>query len=249
MTSPSYGLIWEIWRKNRWGFALLGVLLGLGIAVSRYAVSLQDRANALEASLPLTVGDSLTGTAILTPPHKTPRGAQDPRNLSSPTIKMDVRMMMRYGLLKGTGMPTNMDTSSTGSATLATSAPPAAVKSSAGISNTMDPRMMLRYGLPRGYGIRGGSPSAHPPAEPPKPQVVRLSFGTNVIYTGTIGPEDLIAWSGVREREGIVQFTLNGRKLFEGPLNAGLARMTMTGFKVTAPNAVENAAEPAIDGP
>ena len=38
MNSPSAALIWEIWRKNRWGFALLLVLLAVCTALSSVVI-------------------------------------------------------------------------------------------------------------------------------------------------------------------------------------------------------------------
>jgi hypothetical protein len=44
MKSPTTALIWELWRKNRWGFDFLVVLLALCAAVSWHAIRLRQEA-------------------------------------------------------------------------------------------------------------------------------------------------------------------------------------------------------------
>jgi len=148
-------------------------------------------------------------------------------------MRMDVGMMMRYGLLKGAGATTNVIDSSTNAATIATSTTPVAARSATGGPMTMDTNMLRRYGMLKGFTLLGTPPQG----EPPKPQVVRFTFGTNVIYDGLIDPKDVMAWSGLREKEGVVQFALNGRKLFEGPMPAFGPRM-MVGFSFSETNAL-----------
>src|SRR5439155_14143696 len=62
VNSPSLALIWEIWRKNRWGFALLIVMLAVCMVLSRIAVRFQHEAAHLESSLP-EVAEATPGSA------------------------------------------------------------------------------------------------------------------------------------------------------------------------------------------
>jgi hypothetical protein len=54
MNSPAKALLWEIWRKNRWGFALLVVLFAVCLGLSRYAAYMKETVS-LGANLPLAV--------------------------------------------------------------------------------------------------------------------------------------------------------------------------------------------------
>jgi len=208
MTSPSSALIWEIWRKNRWGFVLLLVLLAAGASVALYAIGLRQRVNEFEKSLLDTQGDVIPGSAVLAPTNATPRASAQPPTPTRSAYTMDPRMLARYGLVPPPSATNPAPTSATPSEP---SQPPTPARS----AYTMDPRMLARYGLlPRDSATR-------PEAETLKPQVVRFSFGTNIIYDGVIQPKDVLAYAGLPGREGIVRFTLNGRRLFEGPLKAG----------------------------
>jgi hypothetical protein len=53
MNSPSAALVWEIWRKNRWGFVLLIVLLAVCAGLSQVVVTLQRKVDRLVVELPL----------------------------------------------------------------------------------------------------------------------------------------------------------------------------------------------------
>src|SRR5438309_11562230 len=51
--NSSAALIWEIWRKNRWGFALLVVLLAVCMALSGVVVQLQQKVDRLVSAPPI----------------------------------------------------------------------------------------------------------------------------------------------------------------------------------------------------
>jgi hypothetical protein len=52
MNSPSTALLWELWRKNRWGFAALLILLGLCALIAWQARRTQIRADTLNVQNP-----------------------------------------------------------------------------------------------------------------------------------------------------------------------------------------------------
>ena len=59
MNSPSAALVWEICRKNRWGFALLLVLLAVCAALSRVVVHFQWEVDRLISDQQKTAGNPL----------------------------------------------------------------------------------------------------------------------------------------------------------------------------------------------
>src|ERR1041384_8666241 len=67
MKSASSALVWEIWRKNRWGFALLVVLFVSCAIWSVVVHHLQERAKRLEAGS-VTSG-TLTASQVLPMAH------------------------------------------------------------------------------------------------------------------------------------------------------------------------------------
>lgn len=160
MKSPSLALVWELWQKNRWGFALLGVLLGIGAALSYQVGRLKAEEERLWAGLPLTIQGGLSGSNVLR---------------------------------VGTAVRSPLE------------------------------------GMPQRYGIRPGpgkTSVAVPRPEPVvgPPQNVRFQLGSVTIHDGLIRPRDVLAWSSVAGKEGVVRFTLNGSNLYEGPLKGQSSR-------------------------
>ncbi len=155
MKSPSLALVWELWQKNRWGFALLGVLLGIGAALSYQVGRLKAEEERLWAGLPLTIQGGLGGRNVL----RVRTAVRSPLE----------EMPQRYGIRPGPGRTS--------------------------------------VAVPRPEPVVG------------PPQKVRFQLGSVTIYDGLIRPQDVLAWSSVAGKEGVVRFTLNGSNLYEGPLN------------------------------
>src|SRR5436309_677866 len=76
MNSPSAALIWEIWRKNRWGFALLVVLFAMCAGLSRVVIQLQKEADRLVSALPKMVEGTLSSGEVLSSLASAPNGLE-----------------------------------------------------------------------------------------------------------------------------------------------------------------------------
>ena len=65
MSSPAMALIWEIWRKNRWGFAAQLLLLAGCAALSLLVAHLTEKAKRLEIGRQILVGGTLGAGRVL----------------------------------------------------------------------------------------------------------------------------------------------------------------------------------------
>jgi hypothetical protein len=94
MNSPSTALVWELWRKNRWGFIALLILLGVCALASWQARRLQARAVLLTAHDPNRI--------IIPADRLTPPAATGPPTLHvtlGPKVVFDGRLLPNYSLL------------------------------------------------------------------------------------------------------------------------------------------------------
>ncbi|MBI4327424.1 MAG: hypothetical protein HY674_19495, partial [Chloroflexi bacterium] len=65
MNSPATALLWEIWRKNRWGFVALLLLLAGCAALSVFVAHLTEKANRLVARPPILVSSTIAAGQVL----------------------------------------------------------------------------------------------------------------------------------------------------------------------------------------
>jgi hypothetical protein len=82
MNSGSRALVWELWRKNRWGFAVLLALLVVGCLGARYVASLQMRATWLQQAFLTSAKGALPLKDLL------PNSAVESNQTANARIKM-----------------------------------------------------------------------------------------------------------------------------------------------------------------